>query len=126
MSTEGKEMSPNEGNLMEMFDEIELRKNKYENLSKDSLLDRLVMTEMLLSELKNPDKNIELWYYVSSNDECKYLTDEKPKVYFSASQETLYSDGEINIRVPKCMERMFPDIKYGDEPIRVTLGTWLI
>ena len=119
-------MSPNEGNLMEMFDEIELRKNKYENLSKDSLLDRLVMTEMLLSELKNPDKNIELWYYVSSNDECKYLTDEKPKVYFSASQETLYSDGEINIRVPKCMERMFPDIKYGDEPIRVTLGTWLI
>lgn len=30
--------------------------------------------------------------------------------------------GEINIRVPVCMEKMFPEIKYGDEPKKVKVS----
>ena len=156
MSTERKEMNPSDnletdfensikdkdaGSLLEMISEVEFRKQKYANLSKDEILDRLIMTEMLLSELKNPEKNIDLWYYVSDEDECKYLTNESPKIGFYNPQEVqtdrspftvvipkkmLFSDGEINIRVPKCMERIFPEIKYGDSPIKINLGAWLI
>ena len=33
-----------------------------------------------------------------------------------------FTNGEVNIRVPKKMEAMFPEIKYGSEPMKVKVS----
>lgn len=140
---EGKAYDPHDDfkmtSLMSLAQEKEKRYAMYYDV--ETLAHRLALTEMLYEEYTDPDKTMKLWYYVSDKDECKYLTNEKPKYYFvpgdnpkvsehgivsDLPDRILLSDGEINIRVPKCMEKMFPEIKYGDGPIEVKLGAWEI
>ena len=93
--------------------------------------------ELAAREEEAATHSMELWYFVSDETGVKYLSDEKPKAYFTTSNQAEYTkvgvirdipktilltDGEINIRVPKKMESMFPEIKYGDDPIKVTLS----
>jgi len=127
------------GNILEAISEMNLKEDFYNKMPKDKLVDRLILCEMELdAKNKEADEHsIELWYFVSDETGAKYLTDEKPKVYLSfdpaeeSSSEVIpikgskvwMTDGEVNIRVPVCMEKMFPEIKYGDEPIRVKVSS---
>ena len=128
------------GSIIEAFSEINLKEDLYDKMPKDKLITRLIMTEM---ELEGRDKeatehSIELWYFVSDETGAKYLSDEKPacfmtnvdesvkvtetEMHMTLPKEVWLTDGEINIRVPKKMESMFPEIKYGDDPIKVILS----
>lgn len=143
MNTERKEMEKDDkkdfGNILEAISEMNLKEDFYNKMPKDKLVDRLILCEMEL-DAKNKEANehsMELWYFVSDETGVKYLSDEKPKLYFMADvdaevrltemftvmpKEVWLTDGEINIRVPKKMETMFPEIKYGDEPIKVKVS----
>jgi hypothetical protein len=129
------------GSIIEAISEINLKEDLYDKMPKDKLIDRLIMCEMELEARDNEaaEHSIELWYFVSDDTGAKFLTDEEPKPYFidvneklpdTLGKETfavitkkvLLTDGEINIRVPKKMESMFPEIKCGDEPIKVKLS----
>lgn len=110
----------------------------YRELPKDKLVDRLIMCEMELAarDEEGTAHMMELWYFVGDETGTKYLSDKKPEIYFTAKyedfgndgdimyvpQQILMTDGEINIRVPKKMESMFPYIKYGDDPIKVKVA----
>lgn len=126
------------GNILEAISEMNLKEDFYNKMPKDKLVDRLILCEMELdAKNKEADEHsMELWYFVSDDTGAKYLTDEKPKVYLSfdpaeesgseiipiRGSKVWMTDGEVNIRVPVCMEKMFPEIKYGDEPIRVKVS----
>ena len=142
MNTERKEMEKDNKksfkDIIEAISEMDLKQHMYEEMPKDKLIDRLIMCEMELAarEEEAAEHSIELWYFVSDETGAKYLTDEKPKVYLSfgpaeesgsevvpiKGNKVWFTDGEINIRVPVCMEKMFPEIKYGDDPIKVILS----
>ena len=138
MNSEGK---PVNEDVTKFVTEWKLREDAYNEIPKDKLIDRLIMCEMELEARDNEatERSIELWYFVGDDTGAKFLTDEEPKPYFidvneklpdTLGKETfavipkkvLLTDGEINIRVPKKMESMFPEIKYGGEPIKVKLS----
>ena len=124
--------------IMKMVNEFKLKMDAYSELPKDKLIDRLIMCEMELAARDEEDTAhmMELWYFVGDETGVKYLSDRKPKIYFTAKyedfgddgdtmyvpQQILMTDGEINIRVPKKMEAMFPEIRYGDDPIKVKVA----
>lgn len=124
--------------LKRVFDEFKVKESVYNEMPKDKLVGRLIMCEMELDAIKKEETehSMELWYFVSDETGAKYLTDEKPKVYLSfdpaeesngevvpiMGSKVWFTDGEINVRVPVCMEKMFPKIKYGDEPIKVKVS----
>ncbi len=124
--------------IMKMVNEFKLKMDAYSELPKDKLIDRLIMCEMELSarDEEGTAHAMELWYFVGDETGVKYLSDRKPKIYFTtkhddfgddgdimyAPQQILMTDGEINIRVPKKMEAMFPEIRYGDNPIKVKVA----
>ena len=133
------------GEILESMSELRIKEKIYKEMPKDKLVDRLILCEMELAAEKEESANrMELWYFVSDETGAKYLSDEKPKAYFTTSGQPkntlpltfkvkdgvimdmpktiLLTDGEINIRVPKKMESMFPEIKYGDDPIKVILS----
>ena len=123
--------------LMSLAQEKEKRYAMYYNV--ETLAHRLALTEMLYEEYTDPDKTMKLWYFVGDETEAKYLSNKKPEMHFDGESKVSehgvvtdlpnivwLTDGEINIRVPKCMEKMFPEIKYGDGPIEVKLGAWEI
>lgn len=134
----GKDSKKDFGKFLEAISEMSLKEDLYDKIPKDKLIDRLIWCEMELdARNKEADEHsMELWYFVSDETGAKYLTDEKPKdsVMFSPGEmdesgivhtggsRVWFTDGEINIRVPVCMEKMFPEIKYGDEPIKVKVA----
>ena len=108
--------------IQQMMKEWENKEKMYIELPKDKLVDRLILCEMeLASEKAEPVNMMELWYYVSDWTGVKYLTNEEPQKYMVFNKATYMSDGEVNIRVPKCMESLFPNIKYEDEPVKVKI-----
>ena len=124
--------------IMKMVNEFKLKMDAYSELPKDKLIDRLIMCEMELTarEERAEEHIMELWYFVSDETGVKYLSDKEPKVYFTAKyedfgddgdtmyvpQQVMMTDGEINIRVPKKMESMFPEIQKNEPPIKVRLS----
>ena len=124
--------------IMSMVNEFKLKMDAYSELPKDKLVDRLIMCEMELTakEKETTGHMMELWYFVGDETGTKYLSDRQPKIYFTTKydnfgddgdimyvpQQVMMTDGEINIRVPKKMEAMFPEIKYGDNPIKVKVA----
>ena len=124
--------------IMKMVNEFKAKEKIYNELPKDKLVDRLIMCEMELSarDEEGTAHMMELWYFVGDETGAKYLSDKKPEIYFIAKyedfgddgdtmyvpQQILMTDGEINIRVPKKMEAMFPEIRYGDDPIKVKVA----
>ena len=135
MNSEGK---PVNEDVAKLVTEWKLREDAYNEMPKDKLITRLIMTEMELEgrDEEATEHSIELWYFVSDETGAKYLSDEKPKAHLSfgpaeessgeivpiKGSKVWFTDGEINIRVPVCMEKMFPEIKYGDDPIKVILS----
>ena len=124
--------------IMKMVNEFKAKEKIYNELPKDKLVDRLIMCEMELSarDEEGTAHMMELWYFVGDETGAKYLSDKKPEIYFIAKyedfgddgdtmyapQQVMMTDGEINIRVPKKMEAMFPEIRYGDDPIKVKVA----
>lgn len=140
-----KDVKKDFGNILEAISKMNLKEDLYNKMPKDKLVDRLILCEMELdAKNKEADEHsMELWYFVSDETGAKYLSDEKPKLYFMADvdvplevrqtemltvmpKEVWLTDGEINIRVPKKMEAMFPEIKYGDEPIKVKVSNIIL
>lgn len=124
--------------IQQIMKEWENKEKMYNELPKDKLVDRLILCEMELSARyeEGTAHMMELWYFVGDETGAKYLSDKKPEIYFIAKyedfgddgdtmyvpQQILMTDGEINIRVPKKMEEMFPEIRYGDDPIKVKVA----
>ena len=123
--------------LVRDFRRWEKKAEMYKDIPIQNLIDKLILTEMELEGINNDA--MELWYFVGDETGSKYLSDEKPKVYFTVElddsflnrenqldtvkpKKVLMTEGEINIRVPRKMETMFPEIKYGDEPILVKVS----
>lgn len=141
MENKGKDVT---ADIAQMMSEWKLKEEAYNEMPKDKLVDRLILCEMELAAEKAESVNrMELWYFVSDETGAKYLSDKKPEMWLTARenfgdeanvtpegfsyimetlQPVLVTDGEINIRVPKKMETMFPEIKYGDEPIKVRIS----
>lgn len=141
MKNKGKDVT---ADIAQMMSEWKLKEEAYNEMPKDKLVDRLILCEMELAAEKAESVNrMELWYFVSDETGAKYLSDKKPEMWLTAKenfgdeanvtpegfsyimetlQPVLVTDGEINIRVPKKMETMFPEIKYGDEPIKVRIS----
>ena len=129
MNTEKKETDNRSvEDLMNMINEFYSKEKAYAELPKDKLIDRLIMCEMELEGTKEAEtvNFMELWYFVGDKSGVKYLSDEKPVsilVENDNGQEVIrFTNGEVNIRVPKKMEAMFPEIKYGSEPMKVKVS----
>jgi len=97
----------------------------YNDMSKESLVKLLLLRDTLDLQLTTNENSTELWYYVADETGCKYITDKMPEQVFiedkSAYNGLFITSGEVNIRIPRCLEHLFPEIKYGDGPIKVTL-----
>ena len=107
--------------VKELFKEMRELKTKYDALSKEELVAKIVYDEMVDFYEEN---EITLWCYVSDATGAKYLSNEKPvKHKFEGDSEFfLLSDGSINMRVPNEMLDMVPNLKYGDSPVAVKLS----
>lgn len=109
--------------LIGIFERMKQLQKEYENVSKEQLIDLLVLRAMSEETFEAEGHKINLWCYVSDKTGLKYLTNELPKKYYPISEDSVYlSEGDINIRVPNSMNSMLPDIKYGDDPVKVQLS----
>ena len=113
----------NDAKVLEIVKDLDMKEKMYNEMSKKSLVNLLVMKDLLDDTFEPEGNDMNLWYYVSDWTGAKYLTNEQPKEYLIFNKTIFMSDGEVNIRVPKCMEGMFPSINYGDEPVKVSITT---
>lgn len=140
MDNNGKDLA---AELRRVTVEWELKEQAYKDLPKDKLIDRLIMCEMEIDELYKEslrkNEGEALWYYVGDKTGAKYISDQKPEHYYYCDSVKLYSakqdykieqsdieemyvsNGEVNIRIPNGMEKMFPALKYGDAPIKIRM-----
>ena len=113
--------------LKDTFKRMKELEEQYQEETRESLINLLVFKEMAQEMLDTKENHIVLWCYVADKTGLKYLTDEMPKKYFTFNEfngaDAVYiTEGEINIRVPKSMESIFPSIRYGDAPVMVQLS----
>lgn len=111
--------------LLEVFKHSEELEKMYKEMDKETLINIMLFKDMMNEAFETENGDVRLWCFVSDQGGDKYLSNEHPKSYFVDGRfgpGLLLSDGEVNIRIPKSMEPMFPDIKYGDEPVMVTLS----
>lgn len=109
--------------VIEIMKDLEMKEKMYNEMSKETLVNILVMKD-LLDEAFEPEGNeMNLWYFVSDWSGAKYITNEQPRKHILYGKTVYMTDGEVNIRVPKCMEPLFPEIKYEDEPVKVSIST---
>lgn len=107
----------------EVMSDLKMKEKMYNGMSKKDLVNLLVAKDLLEESFEVLKQDVTLWYFVSDSTGTKYIASEKPKKYTTFLDGDVYlTDGEINIRVPKCMESMFPFIEYGDEPKKVSLS----
>lgn len=134
----GKNDERTAADIMQMVNDFKAKEDIYNELPKDKLVDRLIMCEMELAarDEEATAQTMELWYFVSDETGTKYLSNVKPKRFIAfgsgekdedgfpkiSGKVALMTDGEVNIRVPLCMEKMFPEIKYGDDPVKVKVA----
>ena len=112
-----------ETRVLEIMKDLEMKEKMYNEMSKETLVNILVMKD-LLDEAFEPEGNkMNFWYFVSDWTGAKYITNEQPKKHILYGKTVYMTDGEVNIRVPKCMESLFPEIKYEDEPVKVSITT---
>ena len=110
-----------ETKVLEIVKDLEMKEKMYNEMSKETLVNLLVMKDLLDECFEPEEHDMNLWYYVSDWTGVKYLTNEQPQKHILFNKAIYMSDGEVNIRVPKCMESLFPDIKYEDEPVKVKI-----
>lgn len=112
-----------ETKVLEIVRDLEMKEKMYNEMSKETLVNLLVMKDLLDESFEPEGNKMNLWYYVSDWTGVKYLSNEQPKKYIRYGMTLYISDGEVNIRVPNCMEPLFPEIKYTDEPVKVSIAT---
>lgn len=112
-----------EAKIIEMMERLNEKEKMYSEMDSKTLAKMLTLNEMFEEAFDPEEKKMNLWYYVSDWTDAKYLTNEKPTRYIVFNRAVYMSDGEVNIRVPKCMEPLFPQIKYEDEPVIVSITT---
>ena len=110
---------------MSIFKEASEIEEQLEKMDKKDLINLLVIKHLDDTGPLVPYENkIELWYYMDPETGTKYLTNELPKTYSSSSSKypIILSDGEVNLRVPKIMEKMFPTPNADGNPMKVYLS----
>ena len=108
--------------VLEIVQDLSAKEKAYNEMTKESLVSMLVMRDMLDESFEPEGKSMKLWYFVSDWTESKYLTNELPKKYITHGKAVYMTDGDVNIKVPATMEPLFPEIKYGDEPVKVRIS----
>lgn len=119
--------------LKEIFKRSDELEKMYNEMSKESIVNMLVFRQMMDEAFDVDEENheVELWFYVSDKTGAKYLSDAYPKKYthvgggdwaYVDAESYWISSGEVEIRVPTSLAGLFPDLKYGDEPVRVKLS----
>lgn len=120
-SEKGKDVT---NEIVEMMNEIKQVEKTYNEMSKEELVELLVTKH--ISEMCFEPKNHEtdLWYFSDQETGSKYLTNEFPYICFSGSSKypIRLTKGEVNIRIPKIMESMFPDLGEYGTPTKVHLS----
>lgn len=114
-----------ENKLMGIFKEASEIEEQLEKMDKKDLINLLVIKHLDDTGPLVPYENkIELWYYMDPETGAKYLSNELPKTYSSSSSKypIILSDGEVNLRVPKIMEKMFPTPNAEGNPMKVCLS----
>ena len=110
--------------FVEMMKEIEQVEKSYKEMSKEELVELLVTKHIgeMCFEPKNHE--LDLWYFSDQETGSKYLTNEFPYICFSDSSKypVRLTKGEVNIRVPKIMESMFPELGEYGTPTKIHLS----
>ena len=94
-------------------------------MTKEQLVDILVIKLLADNAPFEPaGERMSLWYFKDPETGAKYLSNERPKKYVNeaSGQPFLLSEGEVNIRIPKIMESMFPELEYADVPLKIDLA----
>ena len=124
MNTEKNEMENNdEAKFYEILKNASEKEKLYREMDKETLVNLLVLNDTFDQAFEPDGKEMKLWYYVSDWTGAKYLTNEMPRKNYCCGKLVYTTDGEVDIRVPVCMEALFPEIKYEDEPITVKIST---
>lgn len=113
----------NDAKVIEIMQDLEMKEKMYNEMSKETLVSILVMKDMLDETFEPEGNEMNLWCFVSDSSGVKYLTNEQPRKCIYSGKTTYITDGEVNIRIPKCMEVLFPEIEYEDEPVKVNIST---
>ena len=108
--------------VAKIISDLEEKEKIYNEMSKDTLVNMLVLRDLLDDSFQPDDGRMILWYFVSDWTGAKYLTNEEPRKYFRHGKMLYMTDGEVNIRVPEVMAQVFPKIKYGDGPVKVCIN----
>ena len=114
----------NDEKLLNLFQEVASLESKLNEMSKEELINLLVIKFLNEYAPTEPDeKGIDLWYYIDPESGSKYITNECPEGYMTSSSEypVFLTDGEINIRVPNMMEGIFPELNTESTPVKVHL-----
>ncbi len=103
--------------------------NDYEKMlkkmTKEQLVDILIIKLLADNAPFEPTGNtMSLWYFKDPETGAKYLSNVRPKKYINeaSGQPFLLSEGEVNIRIPKIMESMFPELECTDLPLKINLA----
>ena len=114
----------NDNKMLEVFKHSAQLEKAYNEMSKEDLVNMMVFKDMMNEAFDAESTGMNLWCYVSDQTGLRYLTDEMPRKYFTIDDEDgiFITEGQVNIRVPKAMESMFPELNYGDEPVKISLS----
>ncbi len=106
-----------EKKVEEMMLESRRREAVYSKMRKEDLVNTLVLRDLF-------ESSAELWCYVADETGLKYLSDKRPEECETpdGGAKVYLTDGEVNIRVPRSLERLFPGLEYGDAPLRVRMS----
>ena len=118
-------MQETEKKIIEMFEHGKRAEEQYNEMTKDELINLLVCKDLMENSFEIFGNRANFWYYVGDETGAKYISDEFPKVCKTClgKEDTFFmTDGEVNIRIPECMEDMFPELKYGDAPVKIELS----
>lgn len=119
--------------LKEIFKRSDELEKIYNEMPKESLVNMMIFKQMMdeAFEIDEAKHEVRLWYYVADKTGTKYLSDVYPKKYTHVGggdwayvdfEPCWISSGEVVIRVPDALTGLFPDLKYGDDPVKVKLS----
>ena len=117
-------MEKNDEELIGLFKEMRELEKKYNEMPKETLVNILILREVMEDKFEPDGDKVNLWYYVADESGVSYLTNERPTPHLIRDEKTpiFLTNGDVQIRVPKALESMFPQLKPGDEPVKVSLS----
>ena len=113
--------------LMEVFDRMKTLEKQYKEMTKETLINVMIFKDMMHEafEIDENKHEVGLWCFVGDETGTMYISDTQPTKYVSVDKagfDVLISNGEVNIRVPAALRPMFPDLRFGDDPVRIKLS----